>query len=400
MLYRLKKYPITAQNQVVFLYNGNQFFSALKQLIEGAQHYIHFQVYIFNEDETGSLIASLLEQAAKRGVKVYMVLDAYGSNGLSDSFVQYLKSFCTVFKFFSPLFYKYHFNIGLRMHHKIFIADGVTALTGGINVANKYSGINYANQWLDFGISVSGAALADLEKICTRVLNRNVLAKRINVLQINAANFFNGTKQVQVLQNDRYRNLLGITRFYRQQIRKSKNEILIVSSYFLPSNSFRRLLRNAAKRGVKIKLVLGEKSDTNLVLHATRYFYKSLLSQGIEIYEWQNSVLHGKLGVFDKQVLTVGSYNLNALSDFGSLECNLAVYQPEFATEVGSTIKNQIIAQCNKVNADLYVKKLTIATRVLNWFSYRFLLLLLGYLFFLQKKNAYKLFKDADKQEH
>lgn len=400
MFYRQNRYPLRRNNAAAFLYNGNSFFNALRQLILQAQHVIHFQVYIFNEDKTGKEIAALLEAASKRGVKVYMVLDAYGSNSLSDEFVSYLKSFCAFFKFFSPLFYKFHFNIGLRMHHKIFIADSHTALTGGINIANKYSGIDYNAQWLDFGIQVYGDAVADLEKICLNVINRNVLVNKIKPLHISRDLFYADSVALQVLQNDKYRNKLGITKFYRQQIRKSKHEILIVSSYFLPSNSFRRLLRNAAKRGVKIKLVLGEKSDTNLVLSATKYFYKSLLTQGIEIYEWQHSVLHGKLGVFDNEVVTVGSYNLNALSDFGSLECNIAVHQKNFAAQVGSSIQQQIINQCKKVDASLYLKRLTFGVRVINWFSYRLLLILLGYLFFLQKKNAYKLLKDAQAQEH
>jgi cardiolipin synthase len=399
MFYGQNSYPLRSNNAVAFLYNGNAFFNTLKQLIQQAQKLIHFQVYIFNEDKTGKEIAAILEAAAKRGVKVYMVLDAYGSNALSDEFVNYLKSFCTFFKFFSPLFYKYHFNIGLRMHHKIFIADGFAALTGGINIANKYSGIDYKHQWLDFGIYITGEAVTDLEKICWNVINRNALAKKLEPQYVKQNNSFGSSIPIQVLQNDKYRNKLGVTRFYRQQIRKSKDEILIVSSYFLPSNSFRRLLRNAAKRGVKIKLVLGEKSDTNLVLRATKYFYKSLLTQGIEIFEWQQSVLHGKLGIFDNKVVTVGSYNLNALSDFGSLECNIAVYEKEFAEQVNLNLHRQVINQCSKVDANLYLKNLTLGVRIINWLSYRLLLLLLGYLVFLQKKNAYKLLKDTDTQE-
>ncbi|MFN4082685.1 MAG: phospholipase D-like domain-containing protein [Bacteroidia bacterium] len=399
MFYQTNKYKLTEGNHCVFLENGTQFFQKLKQSINNAKEFIHFQVYIYNEDETGKYIAELLENAAKRNVQIHMVLDAYGSNNLSVKFINYLKSFCTTFKFFSPLFVKYKINIGLRMHHKIFVFDGQYALIGGINIANKYSGINYTQQWLDFGLFINGPSVYQLNKICIATINRNPMNKKI-LSGILVEPKISGNIALRILQNDKYRNKIGITRAYRNNIRKSQQSITIISSYFLPSNSFRRLLIQAAIRNVNIKLVLGEVSDTKLVLFATRYFYKTLLKQGIEIYEWQKTVLHGKLAVFDLKTTTIGSYNLNALSDFGSLECNAEILNEEFSKEVSNTINKKILPNCRMVDADIFNRKYSFVHHLLNKISYHILIFLLNYLFLLQKKSAENILHDTEINEY
>ncbi|MAO17955.1 MAG: phospholipase, partial [Muricauda sp.] len=120
--------------------SGEDYFLRLEKLIDKAEKEIHIQTYIFENDDTGNRIASCLKKAAQRKVKVYVLLDAYGSAALPNSFAQDLVQHGILLRFFSPLFSLNNFYIGRRMHHKIVVADEKMALIGGINIADKYHG--------------------------------------------------------------------------------------------------------------------------------------------------------------------------------------------------------------------------------------------------------------------
>ena len=127
---------------------------------------IHLQTYIFENDETGSSIAACLKEAAQRNVKVYVLLDAYGSASLPGSFIQDLIQHGISFRFFSPLFSFNNFYLGRRMHHKILVADGIMALIGGINIAGKYHGNPESEPWLDYAVQLNCPAAEELQTLC------------------------------------------------------------------------------------------------------------------------------------------------------------------------------------------------------------------------------------------
>ena len=126
---------------IELVHSGEDYFVRLKEIINKAEKEIHLQTYIFENDDTGNLIANCLIEAALRKVNVYILLDAYGSAALPDSFVQDLLDHGIQLRFFSPLFSLNNFYIGRRMHHKVVVADGSTALVGGINIGDKYHGL-------------------------------------------------------------------------------------------------------------------------------------------------------------------------------------------------------------------------------------------------------------------
>jgi len=129
----------------------------------------------------------------------------------------------------------------------------------------------------------------------------------------------------------------------------AKEEIIIMCSYFLPGRVFRREIANAIKRGVKIRLILAGHSDVMIAKHAERYLYHWLLKKGAFVYEYQPTILHAKMAVCDKEFVTVGSYNVNNISAYASLELNLDVQDNNFAAQAKQKLEEIISKDCKAV---------------------------------------------------
>jgi cardiolipin synthase len=141
-------------DQVKLVYSGEDYFEKLIELIRTANSIIHFQTYIFDDDATGIQIATELKKAAAKGVKVYLLIDAFGSKELPRSVIHDLNKNGVYARLFAPFFSKNTINLGRRMHHKIVVADNNTALIGGINISDKYRGTPSQPAWLDYAILV------------------------------------------------------------------------------------------------------------------------------------------------------------------------------------------------------------------------------------------------------
>ena len=135
-----KKKDFFSADEIRLVHSGTDYFDTLEEIINNAQHTLHFQTYIFEEDETGLRIANVLKSAAQKGVKVFVVLDGYGSKNLSNKFISDFENAGVNFRYFSPLFSFQNIYIGRRLHHKIIVADAKIALVGGINIADRYIG--------------------------------------------------------------------------------------------------------------------------------------------------------------------------------------------------------------------------------------------------------------------
>lgn len=381
-------YPFRYNNQLELLQSGNSFFEKLSDLIKNAITEIHLQLYIFEPDKTGRIIQDLLIEAAKRGVKIYVILDAYGSKNFSELWQKNLTDVGIEIYFYSPIKFANYLHMGMRLHHKIICIDGQFALVGGINISNNYSAYNHQTPWLDFALLAQGKVVSDLVQICKQTLRTVSNYPKYKTKQ----EIQKEHKPIitRVLQNNWVQAKFGITHQYKQQIRKANNEIILVASYFIPSLGLKRLLKNAAKRGVSVKIILSSISDVSIVKYATEYFYNDLLKAGINIYEWKHSVLHAKVGLIDSEWLSIGSYNLNHLSDFGSIECNLEVLDSTFCMTTNIKIKQIMNDGCEKVLPDNFNNNKSIKKRLLQFVSYFIVRFSLSLLFFLQGKNNKK----------
>ena len=362
---------------IELVHSGEDYFLRLKNLIENAQKEIHLQTYIFEDDETGSSIASCLKEAAQRNVKVYVLLDAYGSADLPGNFIQDFIQHGISFRFFSPLFSFNNFYIGRRMHHKILVADGKVALIGGINIGGKYHGNLESAPWLDYAVQLNCPAAQELQALC-----KNRFFKKTGVKKIKSVFHSADKALVRIIQNDWLIGKTEVCDAYINALLHAEKEVVIAGSYFLPGRRMSRALRKACKRGIKITVILAGVSDVPLVRRAASHLYSSFLRHHMELYEWNKSVLHSKAAVADNTWATVGSFNLNSLSCYGSIEMNVEIYSSDFAETLRSDF-DKVIGQCNQITMNTLKQQSSMFNRLVNLISYQVVQVTLTFLTFL-----------------
>ncbi len=364
-------------NQVALLKGGKQYFDGLLDLIKTAVHTIHIQTYILDDDETGKQVTEALLDARKRNVAVYVMADGYASQSLSDEFLQSLKDAGIHFRYFEPLLRSKYFYFGRRMHHKISVADNKLALVGGVNIANRYNDMPDQPAWLDFGLLVQGEIVSKLYPLCWSAWKNYPLKLKsldIKEVQTERSSIFSFQDcEVRMRRNDWIWRKNEISKTYIEMFQQAKKEIIILCSYFLPGTMIRSHLIAAIKRGVTVRVVAAGPSDIMLAKKAERWLYDWLLRNGIELYEYQKNVLHGKIAVCDEQWITIGSYNINNISAYASIELNLDVKQPLFAQSVHKTLKEIIEKDCIQITKEQQLKTRNIFKQFSRWFSYQFI---------------------------
>jgi cardiolipin synthase len=373
--------------EIELVYGGNDYFTRLLNLIRNAHSEIHFQTYIFEHDSTGIEIVEALIDAAARGVKVYLLLDAYGSGKLSKALIAKLNQNGVQLRFFSSFFSFNNIYLGRRMHHKVVVADGSAALIGGINIANKYRGSATQTAWLDYAVQIHHNVIArQLQRLCRVIYFKKHKANRKRKSSFHHV----GDGLIRILENDWLFRKNQISQAYITAIQNAKREIIIVGSYYLPGHKFTSVLKQAARRGVQIKLILAGVSDLPIVKRATQYLYDSLLHQKIELYEWDKSVLHGKVALVDDEWATVGSFNLNHLSSYGSIEMNVEIKSTHFSEVLKNELTN-VISKCEKITpTTMKTRRGTIAEQIVNWISYRLVRTALNIITYLPYKRFYQ----------
>ncbi|AXY75692.1 hypothetical protein D3H65_17655 [Paraflavitalea soli] len=166
-------FTYTNHNTAKLVRGGKEYFTLLLSLIHKAQHTIHLQVYIYDEDETGLEVAEALIAAAQRGVAVYLLADGYASQDLSGSFTNRLEKEGVRFRFFQPVLKSDHFYFGRRLHHKILVVDARYSLVGGINISNKYNDGFGGPAWLDWALYAEGEIAPELVRVCLELWTRS-----------------------------------------------------------------------------------------------------------------------------------------------------------------------------------------------------------------------------------
>ncbi|MHB1277297.1 MAG: phospholipase D-like domain-containing protein [Bacteroidia bacterium] len=311
----------TSGNQVEVFRGGKAFFSKLFERIDAAEKFIHIQVYILGHDQTGNQLLDHLFRAADRGVQVFLMLDAYGTSWVRKSHLSEWKKKGLHVKLFSRHFRFKRFFIGRRQHAKVVVIDSEWMSVGGLNFADRYNGVKGHPPWLDAACWVRGPAAAQLNRLAAVYWSGK--DKQFLRNQHGIAGTDDGIR-VWILSNDWLRKRQEIKKAYFDAIGSAKRDVLIVAAYFFPSRKLLRLLLDKAKAGVKVRLVFSAHSDVPLIKPSMEYFYSGLQREGIEIWEWKESVLHAKVAFVDQRWVTLGSYNLNQLSDVGGLEVNIA----------------------------------------------------------------------------
>jgi cardiolipin synthase A/B len=383
-------------HQVKLLQSGEEFFGAVEGIIDSANHYIHFQAYILDEDETGIRIVNALIRASGRGVRVYFLLDAFGTKYLSDELVKRIDDSGILFRFFSPTFVTKGYQLSLRLHSKVIIADGETAIIGGMNFANRYHGFGKKKAWLDFAVMIKGPEMIHLLDIVKRLWNKTFISRQERSAEyIQTPQSYPDNVAVKILENNWSRNKIEILKGYRAIFRQSEKRIVLFASYFLPGRNERKLMKLASIRGVDITIVFSAESDAPVFERATRFLYDFILRNNIKIYEYLPSNLHAKVAIVDGRWCTVGSYNLNHLSDYGSVEINAAILDEVFTLDFESRLQEIIKNDCRQITPDVYRKRKSWFYSLRGWMSYQIIRFMMRLMFRLTtKKNVIKNYRE------
>jgi cardiolipin synthase len=374
---------------IELLRSGENFFAASERVIDEAKHYIHFQTYIVDDDETGRRIVNALIRASERGVRVYFLLDAYGGNSFSKELINLVGKTGILFRMFSPGLIGNDFQLSLRLHHKVLLADGDTAIIGGMNIADRYHGKKGVKEWLDFAILIRGPECAHVLFILKKLWNKAFISKKERSREtIHNPVYYGEDVKLKVLQNNWYRNKIEILKSYRSALKHAQYRMTIFASYFLPGRNERRLLRNASRRGVDITIVLSAESDAPVFKRATNFLYDFILRNNITIYEYLPSNLHAKVAVVDGNWSTIGSYNMNHLSDYGSIEMNADILNAQFAKKFEEILLGIIKNDCRQITFEEYTKRKTWFSQLNDWFSYQMIRISMRLMFSLAAKRS------------
>lgn len=372
-------------HQVQLLQGGQALFPALVRAIDSSLHEVRMETYIFSVEATGAQVAAALEHAAQRGVAVYLAIDGVGSSGIPADWAARFDAAGVQWCIFSPMG-----RLGMlipsrwrRLHRKLCVVDGAVAFCGGINVLDDLFDPNYGTldtPRLDFAVRVTGPLVQTVHEATAKFWWRLRAASTARQSDFSAAwaalqeaialqtrTDSDGAEPMpaamehgihaELVLRDNLRNRSRIERSYRKAIGAAREEIIIANAYFLPGRKLRKGLILAARRGVRVRLLLHGRYEYFMQYYATRPVYGVLLAAGVEIHEYSAGFLHAKVAVIDGHWATVGSSNLDPLSLLLAREANVVVDDVTFASDLRARLENAITNGGIQINPAAYANR-------------------------------------------
>jgi cardiolipin synthase A/B len=358
-------------SELQLLEGSAAFFPCLIQAIDNAQISVQMETYIFDVTASGTHVAQAIERAAERGIVVKLIVDGYGTSNLPSEWQARFKAAGVQFFIFQPVV-----ALGFlipsqwrRLHRKLCVVDGCIAFCGGINILDDWYDPNYGAlnaPRFDFSVRVTGELAKDIQSAMDALWERLTMDKSLNVTRVKQAigtlphvlkkHHWQVNSQPKpglsaLVLRDNITHRGRIERAYLKAIGDARNEVIIANAYFVPGAKLRRALILAAKRGVKVQLLLQGKYEYFMQYHAARPIYGALLSAGAEIYEYDKSYLHAKVAVIDCVWATVGSSNLDPLSLLLAREANIVMQDADFAKGLRQRLLQAIASEGKRVDA-------------------------------------------------
>ena len=341
---------LTSGNELLLLENGEEFFPAVFDAIRQARKRVVLETFIVFEDKVGNELRDVLVEAAKRGVQIDMTADGYGTADISAEYIDSLTSVGIRFHIYDPRPRRlgYRTNVFHRMHRKIVVVDDAIAFIGGINYSVDHLAEFGEGAKQDYAVSIKGPAVAQIKRFAIDALRPPPQQRKWRRLGMPAEQSPpGGTVALVVRDNDDHRN--DIELHYRVAIRAATKEITLANAYFFPGYRFLRDLRHAAKRGVKVRLILQGEPDMPIARFVGTMLYDYLISGGVEIHEYCERPLHGKIAVIDDRWSTVGSSNLDPFSLALNLEANVIIYDEAFGISMKARLDRLMNDHCSLV---------------------------------------------------
>ena len=409
---KLLTIPVTSSSDdaprpLLLLEGGQAYFPALIKAFDSARRWIQLETYIFDVHGAGADVADALARAAARGVIVQVLVDGVGTAALPDEWKSRFDEAGVQWCVYSPL----GSGLGLlvpdrwrRLHRKLCIVDQHTVFCGGINVLDDFYDPNHgelAAPRFDFAVAVTGpmaAVAADAVALLWWRVQAGYDARqrhlatawetfraagyggRTDVTTLASAYPHRASGKAVLILRDNLLNRRSIERAYRKAIGRAHHEIVIANAYFVPGGKLRRALISAARRGVRVTLLLQGKYEYFMQFHAARPVYGALLAAGVEIHEYEAGFLHAKVAVVDGHWATVGSSNLDPLSLLLAREANVVIEDRDFAEDLRQRLYAAVAHHGRRIDPAAYSRR-PLRQRVLNWLAYalmRLALLLTG----------------------
>ena len=353
----MKRPHWTTGNGIELLENGEEYFPAVFAAIESATQEVLIETFILFEDKIGLALREVLIAAARRGVRVDVTVDGFGSPELSESFVTGLtEAGVRLHVFDPPPKLSRRLKPFRRLHRKIVVVDGTIGFIGGINFSADHL-IDFGPEAKqDYAVSVRGPVVSQLRRATQEILAtatatagrrwwppRGGLPEEPGVQALPAQV---GHAKAVVVTRDNHRHRDDIERMYRLALHAARREVIIANAYFFPGFLLLRSMQRAARRGVKVHLVLQGQPDIPWARWAARMVYDQLMRAGVFIHEYCERPMHGKVALVDDAWATVGSSNLDPLSLSLNLEANLIVEDRGFNRALRDKLQPLMQTQC------------------------------------------------------
>jgi len=352
---RIFKQKFSLATSVELLWKGEDSFQTIFDTIDRAERFICLQFYIFKDDDTGTGLSELLRGKSREGVKVYVLYDHFGSLGTPRSFWRGMRQEGIKIKASHPFKWTAPFTYVHRDHRKLIVVDSKRAFTGGLNIANEYSGFHLRRRsrgWRDTGILLEGPIVNELfnafRKSWSTWGGEKISFSRKSEESHGSSSSCRGDGEgengIPVLPIFSYsrkgRKRMRI--LLRYSIDHAQTRILLTTAYFIPSRRLIEKLEAAVKRGVGVRLLVPGKSDIPAASYAGRAFFSRLLKSGIEIYTYLGEMLHAKTYLFDDCWSIIGSTNLDYQSFVYNDEGNVGILDSAFALKMAGIFEEDL----------------------------------------------------------
>ena len=363
----------TAPHEMCLLTGGVDLFAAMVEAVDAAQHEVLLETYIFDFAGAGAEVARALMRAAQRGVRVCVVVDGVGTGELPTLWADQFAQTGVQVRVFAPA-------VGLgfwlpsrwrRLHRKLCVVDHTVAFCGGINILDDYldphvEGLLKSPR-LDYAVSMRGPLVTAAYDTMTQLWSRIEAVRELRSQDLSGAMdalrgasqslHFPALGEAQLVLRDNVRHRSHIERTYRKAIGAARHDIIVASAYFFPGLRLRRALVTAARRGVRVRLLLQGQYEYFVPYRAARQLYGQLITAGVEIHEYHASFLHAKVAVVDGKWLTVGSSNLDPFSLLLAREANVVAHNPPLAQTLQASLINAIEQGATRVDTQAYLNR-------------------------------------------
>jgi cardiolipin synthase len=347
-------------NRIVLLRSGAEYFPRLLAAIGAARTSVFLETYIFERDEVGERVVDALLAAAARGVAVHLLVDAFGSAAAVPWLRERLLPGGVRVRQFRPgLWWRLERRLLRRLHRKIAVIDDRLGFVGGINIIDDHhhpgaTGVELGPRY-DFAVACEGPIVAAVAFTARRlwwtVSASDRRADDVRPTDVDSVPPLPDNMRAGLLLRDNLRHRRTIQRAYLDAMESARSDVLLANAYFLPSRRLRHALAAAARRGVRVRLLLQGRVEYRLQHYAQQALYGELLQAGVEIYEYTPSFLHAKVAVVDDLWATVGSSNIDPYSLLLAREANVAVFDHGFAQQLRGELEQAIAASALPVQA-------------------------------------------------